>query len=50
MVVKIKFGVEEDTKVLDRVGACNDKMTEAIIVRRKVSLPGIRHDPHLITV
>jgi hypothetical protein len=42
MVVNIQFGVEEDTKALDRGGACNDRMREAIIVRQNVSLPGIR--------
>jgi hypothetical protein len=50
MVVKIQFGVEEDAKALDRGRACNDRMTEAIILRQNVSLPGIRHDPRFITV
>jgi hypothetical protein len=50
MVVKIQFGVDKDTKVLDRGGACNDRLTEVIIIRKNVSLPGIQHDPRFVTV
>jgi hypothetical protein len=50
MVVKIQFGVEENTKVLNRSGTCNGRATEAIIVTQYVSLHGVRHNTRFMTV
>jgi hypothetical protein len=48
--VKVQFRVIENTKVLNRSGARNDRMTEAVSKRQYVGFFGVRHKARFIAV